>query len=1475
MAATIISADRPSLGSAPNPAEMPVITDAAGRRRISPTDISTFIRLDQCNRYLRLRLHERAAGLGFMRDQGLVPQELPPLLSRSGSDFELDIAAEIAAHLSTVDFATGEKRPGTDNARLTSILTDLEPGQTVALLQPSLDVELAGWVIRGAVDVIRAERKIDGALGIVIVDIKSSSAAKIEHLLQVAFYAEMLAALLADASLSSSTMSMGILYRGPALDDTRLTPEDLSRITAHGTAALDLFGVTNGLLDVVVDPQPYFDAVRDLVTGPASVARRVATERFDEVPFHLSSKCDNCLYNEFCLRDCADRDDLSLLPHLTDRDKAAFRRAGVQSVAKVATLKRLDETDRSPSLVSVPESEELVRRLSATWPVGPRLDELIHRARRYRSYKGDALEALTYIPDSGYSSLPRSTTDLNPNLVLVYLDAQVDYLEDRLYLAGALVVGHEAGLPRSERRRTVVSLCDGVPSSPEQEAALLEQWLTETITAIVEAAAPDPDGLPRAPIHLVFYDRAAQQNLLEALARHHARVMTATPLYDFVTQIAAYDSPIVSYLEAEIRAQKNYPLLAQSLQAVASWTRFDWSAGQQFRKLFRHRLFDSLGRAPGSTGRDASDGEAWYTRRARFSSQIPLEYAYAVWGELPLPPARGKDEFGLFREVSRDLLVAFEARRLEAIEHIGKDLRPNPETSLTPFALPDLATFEQKASSLAQALEEFTTIERHADLGAWKAAHLAAPERRVLNGDSLIVRYIEADQPAEIAEQNRENQRRSQRRAELLLRTDENGQPRELNPTEKAETSWSQEGLNLRLRIDLSGVDASLKEALDLTKLRPGDRVIVHPRWTVDSRRPPAEQVPLTPTAKALVYGLRATIDAITVDERDREGNPRAASVSIVLSGVRRGDARGFTFGTMSSHDRPLTEGQQYTVEGDPNDHYGGWCAKVVAELGRRGQDHTLYRRIEDPASAEVSWPVEAAATQERFFAGLEALHAAGAFHNFEASKRLYIAGCGDVPTLMVQGPPGTGKSFTTAYALLARIQAAMAADCTYRAVLSCKTHAATDVLLNNLVEARRRLTSIQATHPDIFAEYFDARLLDVPLYRVDPRGELPSEIQPLRTKHRRQKGEPKATETLQAERWCLAAATPAAVYNLVSDRWPKDLFGHGFVDALVLDEASQMNLPEAMMAALPLKSDGHLIVVGDHRQMPPIVKHDWGAEPRRTFREFRSYESLFLTLLPQMVGLGQPVIRFEESFRLHAEMAEFLRREVYRQDGIRFHSKQHRVLAPGSYTDSMIEAILKPDHPLVVLVHDEHESTQRNAFEQRLIAPVLTALSDPGSHGLDAETGLGVVVPHRAQRAALQDAVPSLTHRDDVTGRTILSAVDTIERFQGGERRVILVGATESDRAYLAVAPDFLLDPRRLTVALSRAKEKMILVASRSVFELFSADEEVFANAQLWKNLLYRTCTVPLWQGKVDGIGVAVWGNAPSSLPGNSGNGA
>ena len=55
---------------------------------LSPTDISQFIRLEQCERYLRLRLHERGVNANFMRQYGVAPVSVTPLLTRSGAIFE-------------------------------------------------------------------------------------------------------------------------------------------------------------------------------------------------------------------------------------------------------------------------------------------------------------------------------------------------------------------------------------------------------------------------------------------------------------------------------------------------------------------------------------------------------------------------------------------------------------------------------------------------------------------------------------------------------------------------------------------------------------------------------------------------------------------------------------------------------------------------------------------------------------------------------------------------------------------------------------------------------------------------------------------------------------------------------------------------------------------------------------------------------------------------------------------------------------------------------------------------------------------------------------------------------------------------------------------------------------------------------------------------------------------------------------------
>ncbi|MDQ3167547.1 MAG: DNA helicase, partial [Chloroflexota bacterium] len=544
------------------------------------------------------------------------------------------------------------------------------------------------------------------------------------------------------------------------------------------------------------------------------------------------------------------------------------------------------------TLVPAPGREAESRRLAATWPVGQRLDELVHRARRYRRWKKDDVAALTYIPSKGYGSLPYSDATQNPNLVRVYVDAQHDYLHDRLYLLGALVAGSEGGAEPPGRRRSVVRLSDGPPDSSEREERLLIDWIAAALRAIAEVAAPDEEGRPRAPIHLVFVDGFAQRVLLEGLARHAGTILGATALYDFLTQIAAFDSPLSSFLDREVRDQKNYPMVCQSLQAVAAFLGFDWNAGEvPYRDLFRARLFDFWGKldVPGDPEAETPGITGWYTNRARFNSQIPLEFAYAAWGELPPVPRSGRDEMAPYRESTPDLLAGFHARRLEAMERIAHDFKGNRQTAQTAFDLPDLAAFEQRARTLAHALDEFVTIERHVELSAWKRERLAQPEQRVLAGQTLVVRYLEEDQEPEVAARNRDNEARrhlNDTYRAAFKEANPAAKQVKLSKEQKEESDWSQDGMRFRLRLESAGVACELDEVIGLTTFKPGDWLVLYTRVTYDGR-PGAPRTPFTPTAKQMLHGMRVELDRITVR---REGGRAVEAVAEVVVREARGE---------------------------------------------------------------------------------------------------------------------------------------------------------------------------------------------------------------------------------------------------------------------------------------------------------------------------------------------------------------------------------------------------------------------------------------------------------------------------------------------------------------------------------------------------------------------------------------------------------
>jgi len=87
-------------------------------------------------------------------------------------------------------------------------------------------------------------------------------------------------------------------------------------------------------------------------------------------------------------------------------------------------------------------------------------------------------------------------------------------------------------------------------------------------------------------------------------------------------------------------------------------------------------------------------------------------------------------------------------------------------------------------------------------------------------------------------------------------------------------------------------------------------------------------------------------------------------------------------------------------------------------------------------------------------------------------------------------------------------------------------------------------------------------------------------------------------------------------------------------------------------------------------------------------------------------------------------------------------------------------------------------------------------------NHGI-SPASIGVVSPFRAQVVLL---------RQMLNGANV--TVDTVERFQGGERDIMILSFVRSR------GTGFVFDDRRLNVALTRARRKLILVAHPELFQ-------------------------------------------------------
>src|SRR5262249_36724467 len=165
------------------------------------------------------------------------------------------------------------------------------------------------------------------------------------------------------------------------------------------------------------------------------------------------------------------------------------------------------------------------------------------------------VKAGTCLLGAGFGSLP--DPQRYPDLVKVFIDAQHDYIADRLYGLAALVAG-------PEKTAEVVEMTTAPPDT-EAERALLITWLARLLPALA-----DPAGSAQAPLHIYLYDQRDQGTLLTAMTRHFDALCAIPAFYDLLTASPALTQGMVSFLADEVRQRRNLTPICQNLYRVAS-----------------------------------------------------------------------------------------------------------------------------------------------------------------------------------------------------------------------------------------------------------------------------------------------------------------------------------------------------------------------------------------------------------------------------------------------------------------------------------------------------------------------------------------------------------------------------------------------------------------------------------------------------------------------------------------------------------------------------------------------------------------------------------------------------------------------------------------------------------------------------------------------------------------------------------------
>ena len=270
------------------------------------------------------------------------------------------------------------------------------------------------------------------------------------------------------------------------------------------------------------------------------------------------------------------------------------------------------------------------------------------------------------------------------------------------------------------------------------------------------------------------------------------------------------------------------------------------------------------------------------------------------------------------------------------------------------------------------------------------------------------------------------------------------------------------------------------------------------------------------------------------------------------------------------------------------------------------------------------------------------------------------------------------------------------------------------------------------------------------------------------------------------------------------------------YFSTVFIDEAAQALEP---MCWIPITRSNRVIFAGDHFQLPPTVKSK-NAEAG----------GLKETLFEQCMYLDNVSVMLNTQYRMHEHIMNFSNKKFY----------QNNLIADASVKDTVLsfdpnELMLHTPIDFIdtagcgynEIINPESLSIA-NPEEGQLLIKHLKELLEQYSQSNKAgkRISIGIISPYKEQVQYLITQIAADAVFDNYRSQV---AIKTVDGFQGQERDVIYISLVRSNDLKEI---GFLNDIRRMNVALTRAKKKLVVIG----------DSATLANHPFYKDFLDYT---------------------------------